>query len=767
MKKLLSFFLTAALILSLFTVPGFAAQENEEASQTIDSMDFDVWTSNAEKSINTTDKKQGSACLEVSGADVKLVSENVNLAVEGGVKGKKNLEMWLYCEDVSALSADSTVVLTRNGSNSTLKLPVAKLENGWNKVTISLSFVSSKFDGIDTMEINLVTGGKAQKFMIDDIAFTPVTKVKNTAELEAAVAAAKAADQRYLSEAQKTHLADLLSRAEATVTQRDADAIAADINGIVEKGALDDVITTHGRAYYVGDELYMSYSSTGFSVRFYGTELKAQMRTAGGDSAILNIYVDRDTTTYEYDHTVTTEAGARKALEDYNNICPHIQPSEAPGEYVLAEGLEEGIHTVTVLKRGEVSYTSRAVLTSLSTDGQLLDPPARSTRKIEVIGDSNMTGFANLAGGGYSYTTQDGTVTFAGYIANGLGADYALTARSGITLTPGIADNCTEGFMYNTYLYTDYWNNGDASPSGAWNGPGSNINQEDPGRFNYVTEDKLYDFESWDNDVVVIHIGDNDHDGRNGAQGSNTEFFTSYMEKFIKQVRAVNPKAEIIVSFSISGYYDWRPVQEAAVNNIRAQGDTHVYFVAPVAGTFSSSGHPYNKIHYDAAQQIIAKIKEVTGWNSAVREVYTDPTVDEVNIVPSESYAEPGKIVTFTLPENAEPDTVKITAYGKDVEFTSDGNGNYSFVMPDGAVMLHADKKEVTVVYGDIDGDGTVTVTDALQVLQASVGKVTFDDNQRLAADVNGDGEISVTDALLVLQKSVQKIEKFPVEEKL
>lgn len=149
------------------------------------------------------------------------------------------------------------------------------------------------------------------------------------------------------------------------------------------------------------------------------------------------------------------------------------------------------------------------------------------------------------------------------------------------------------------------------------------------------------------------------------------------------------------------------------------------------------------------------------------REVYTDPTVDEVNIVPSESYAEPGKIVTFTLPENAEPDTVKITSYGKDVEFTSDGNGNYSFVMPDGAVMLHADKKEVTVVYGDIDGDGTVTVTDALQVLQASVGKVTFDDNQRLAADVNGDGEISVTDALLVLQKSVQKIEKFPVEEKL
>ena len=64
----------------------------------------------------------------------------------------------------------------------------------------------------------------------------------------------------------------------------------------------------------------------------------------------------------------------------------------------------------------------------------------------------------------------------------------------------------------------------------------------------------------------------------------------------------------------------------------------------------------------------------------------------------------------------------------------------------------------------DIDGDNDITATDALLILQASVGKVVFTENQKLAGDVNGDGELSAPDALLVLQYSVKKITKFPVE---
>lgn len=68
------------------------------------------------------------------------------------------------------------------------------------------------------------------------------------------------------------------------------------------------------------------------------------------------------------------------------------------------------------------------------------------------------------------------------------------------------------------------------------------------------------------------------------------------------------------------------------------------------------------------------------------------------------------------------------------------------------------------VLYGDVNADGVVNVTDALLTLQASVGKIAFTDEQTKAGDVNGDSAVNVTDALLILQRAVNKINKFPVE---
>ena len=61
------------------------------------------------------------------------------------------------------------------------------------------------------------------------------------------------------------------------------------------------------------------------------------------------------------------------------------------------------------------------------------------------------------------------------------------------------------------------------------------------------------------------------------------------------------------------------------------------------------------------------------------------------------------------------------------------------------------------VVYGDVNGDGEVTVADALMVLQHSVGKITLDETVLKNADVDGEEGIAVTDALAILQASVGK----------
>ena len=72
------------------------------------------------------------------------------------------------------------------------------------------------------------------------------------------------------------------------------------------------------------------------------------------------------------------------------------------------------------------------------------------------------------------------------------------------------------------------------------------------------------------------------------------------------------------------------------------------------------------------------------------------------------------------------------------------------------------DKK--AAVYGDADGDGQVTVTDAPARTSKSVKKIEFSQDAEALCDVNGDGEITVTDSLLILQKAVKKIDKFDVE---
>ena len=67
------------------------------------------------------------------------------------------------------------------------------------------------------------------------------------------------------------------------------------------------------------------------------------------------------------------------------------------------------------------------------------------------------------------------------------------------------------------------------------------------------------------------------------------------------------------------------------------------------------------------------------------------------------------------------------------------------------------------VIYGDVNGDGEVTVDDALVVLQGAVGKIQLSDAQKLAGDVDGEAGIGVSDALAVLQKAVGKVETLPL----
>ncbi|MDR3295248.1 MAG: dockerin type I repeat-containing protein [Clostridiales Family XIII bacterium] len=55
---------------------------------------------------------------------------------------------------------------------------------------------------------------------------------------------------------------------------------------------------------------------------------------------------------------------------------------------------------------------------------------------------------------------------------------------------------------------------------------------------------------------------------------------------------------------------------------------------------------------------------------------------------------------------------------------------------------------------GDIDGDGTVTITDALSAARAILNLESLSEAKKLAADMDEDGQITMTDVILIARKA-------------
>ena len=57
---------------------------------------------------------------------------------------------------------------------------------------------------------------------------------------------------------------------------------------------------------------------------------------------------------------------------------------------------------------------------------------------------------------------------------------------------------------------------------------------------------------------------------------------------------------------------------------------------------------------------------------------------------------------------------------------------------------------------GDIDGDGKLTVQDALAVMRNAMGLLEFTAEQIAHADIDGNGIIAVADALIIMRAAME-----------
>ena len=94
------------------------------------------------------------------------------------------------------------------------------------------------------------------------------------------------------------------------------------------------------------------------------------------------------------------------------------------------------------------------------------------------------------------------------------------------------------------------------------------------------------------------------------------------------------------------------------------------------------------------------------------------------------------------------PEIAKVDEYGN-VTAVSSGKTKIVCVSLEDNIKSECDV-EVKCPFGDVNGDGEITIEDATLIQKAVAGIATFDADQKVLADVNGDGEVSVFDVTLI-----------------
>lgn len=302
----------------------------------------------------------------------------------------------------------------------------------------------------------------------------------------------------------------------------------------------------------------ISWSASGFEVRFFGTKLEAMLGSFSYSSG-MDAYIE--------------------VLIDGADFGEKLRIGQKKKWYTLAENLTEGEHTVRVIKSTE-SIVSVVMAEKLRTNegGELLRAPVQEKPLIEFIGDSIICGHTALREEGapdkYELETEDANRSYAAVTARRLNADYNCISIAGWTVYKRTdtenGDRCSLAEMYEM---TD---------------PANGIEKE-------------WDFTGYAPDMIVVNLGTND---RTLIDYDAPLFEQKYYE-FILKLRKHYPDAEILCTMGMMTDVPCQYI-ESAVQRIRGEGDAKVHYFKQ---SFQSASHPVESMHIAAGEELAKYIK--------------------------------------------------------------------------------------------------------------------------------------------------------------
>ena len=270
-----------------------------------------------------------------------------------------------------------------------------------------------------------------------------------------------------------------------------------------------------------------------------------------------------------------------------------------PHVFELAKGLPPGPHQVELFKRSETQTGMTQFLGFDFHGGKSLAPPPRQTRKIEVMGDSQATGFGiemlnapnhDCPGADHGGRWQNFRKAWGGRLGERFDAEVHGIVFSG----KGVVKNITPAdpdTLVKHYARTN---------------PNPALQNSNP---------QLFDLTSWIPDVIVLTHGSIDF----GASVDPSEFRAVYRAFVINQLRARSPSTHIFLSVLGRGA---REVITDLANSIVAEraamGDDRIH--AFVANDYTweemvaCNGHGTPAWHDRITTEIAAEITKKVGW---------------------------------------------------------------------------------------------------------------------------------------------------------
>ncbi len=258
-------------------------------------------------------------------------------------------------------------------------------------------------------------------------------------------------------------------------------------------------------------------------------------------------------------------------------------------EYVLAKDLENAQHTLLFSRRNITFDEIYAFSGFILDDGaELLPPPIRPSRRIELIGDSFTAAESSEATeqelpweARFPVTNID--KGFGPIIARHFNAEYHTTCRSG------------------SGLYCD------------WQGKTEKSVPRIFDRTLMDSDDPKWDFTKWVPYVVIICLGLNDYSGLRDSGGKISEeksaLFRSAYHDFLARIRGVYPNVRIV---AVAAFPEW--IQEnvkQVVEEEKSRGWRDVWYAHfdEFKGGYVANGHPTVATHQRMADQIIESME--------------------------------------------------------------------------------------------------------------------------------------------------------------